>query len=422
MARVVVTGLGVVAPIAVGGGAFASALRDTRGAFSALDVDGVGHPLPVAPLDGFVFADALAPHRDRCPAFATRAAAIGHRSARTVQTALVAALEAIEDAGLASGAEALAGVGVVVAGQNVNQRLGFEQAARFAAAPEHVSPAYAMHYLDTDHVGALSEMMGARGEGMTIGGASASGNVAMVHAMRLLRAGYMDACLVVGAMTDLSPVELVALHALGALAGERFAARPADACRPFDRDREGFVYGPSCACLVLESASHAARRGAPIWAELLGGSIVLDGRRTAEPSASGEAAAMRGALASAGIPAESVYYLNAHGTASVLGDPTELDAATEVFGDHLGRMWVNSTKGLVGHGITSAGVVEAAATLVQMRHGFVHGNRNLSNPLRDRVRFAPSESVAAELAIAMSNSFGFGGFNSSIVFARRAGD
>src|SRR5262249_39140956 len=137
-------------------------LREAKAVFSALHVEGVGHPLPVALLDGFVFADALVPHLARCPALAARASAIGHRAARTVQAALIAAPAAIADARLDASAEALATCGVVVAGQNVNQRLGFEQAARFAATPELVSPAYAMHYLDTDHVGALSEMLGTR--------------------------------------------------------------------------------------------------------------------------------------------------------------------------------------------------------------------------------------------------------------------
>jgi malonyl-ACP decarboxylase len=403
--RVVVTGLGVVAPTAIGVPAFASALREGRSSFGVLRAQGVRRELPAALLDGFSFAESLKAHAGD---LASRAERIGRRSSRTVQVALLAALEAAVEAG------DLDRCGVIVAGQNVDQRSVFENAVRFTSAPEHLSPAYAMHHLDTDLVGAVSELIGSHAEGMTVGGASASGNVAIVQAMRLVRDGYLPSCLVVGAMTDLSPMELGALESLGALAGEKYG--PDEACRPFDRDREGFVYGQSCACILLESRARAIARGARIAGELLGGSVVLDGRRSTEPSAHGEASAMRKALADARI--EKIDYLNAHGTASRIGDSTEVEAICDVLADQLPRVWVNSTKGLVGHGLCSAGVVEAVATLLQMKGAFVHPNKNLANPLRDGVRFAPSESVAADLAIAMSNSFGFGGLNSTIVLGR----
>lgn len=426
--RVFVTGLGIVAPSAIGVPAFASALREGRSAFAVLRAEGVRRELPVALLDGFELAPslhALQAHAGAAPALVARAEHLGRRSARSVQVALLAALEAVLDAGLAADEAVLGRCGVVVAGQNLNQRAVFENAARFAAVPEHLSPSYAMHHLDTDHVAAISELLGLRSEGMTVGGASASGNVAIVQAMRLVRGGYVESCLVVGAMTDLSPMELGALESLGALAGERYGARPDEACRPFDRDREGFVYGQSCACILLESAAHARSRGARIAGEILGGSVVLDGRRSTEPSALGEATAMRRALADARVRPELVDYVNAHGTSSRIGDATELEAIADVLAEHLPRAWVNSTKGLVGHGLSAAGVTEALATLLQMRGGFVHPNKNLANPLREGFRLAPAESVGVELAVAMSNSFGFGGFNSSIVLAspsRNAGE
>jgi malonyl-ACP decarboxylase len=424
--RVVITGMGIVSPCAIGVPAFTSALREGRpSAFSSLRVEGIRRDLPAALLDGFAFASSLEAHANAAPVRVASAERIGRRSARTIQVALLAALEAIIDAGLGDAVNApahdalLARCGVVVAGQNLNQRTVFDNAIAFTTAPEHLSPAYAMHCLDTDHVGAISELLGSRAEGMSIGGASASGNVAIVQALRLVRDGYLPACLVVGAMTDLSPMELGALESLGALAGAE-QQRPDESCRPFDRDREGFVYGQSCACMVLESLEHARARGARISGEVLGGSVVLDGRRSTEPSAHGEASAMKKALADARIEPAKIDYLNAHGTASRIGDSTEIEAIADVLGaDHLRRVWVNSTKGLVGHGLTAAGVTEAVATILQMREGFVHANKNLVNPLREGVRFAPAaESVAADLGIAMSNSFGFGGFNTSIVVSR----
>jgi malonyl-ACP decarboxylase len=145
---------------------------------------------------------------------------------------------------------------------------------------------------------------------------------------------------------------------------------------------------------------------------------VLDGHRGTEPNANGEARAMSLALSRACLAPDRVDYLNAHGTASRLGDAAELEAVAQVFRAGLPRLRVNSTKALTGHALSAAGVIEAVATLIQMNEGFLHPNPNLDEPMRSDVGFVRKVREAADVRIAMSNSFGFGGINTSILFAR----
>jgi malonyl-ACP decarboxylase len=251
-----------------------------------------------------------------------------------------------------------------------------------------------------------------------VGGASASGNVAIVNAARLVAAGELDVCLVLGALTELSGMERQAFANSGAMALAGGGTDPASRCRPFDADRGGFVPGQGAACLVLESAGSARRRGTAGWAAVAGHALRLDGSSLACPDAAGEAAVMAEALHRAGLVPGRVDYVNAHGTGSRLGDETEIAALHKVFGDHLARPWLNSTKGLVGHCLCAAGVVEAVATLLQMRDGFVHPNANLDQPIDACARFAGGRAEPARVGVALSNAFGFGGFNTSVVFAR----
>jgi malonyl-ACP decarboxylase len=302
-------------------------------------------------------------------------------------------------------------IGVVVAGNNLTGSYVQDQYARFLNH-SRIPAMLALHMYDTDHVGTLSEIFGVTGEGCTVGGASASGNVAIVTGARLVETGAVDACLVVGAMTELGPMEWSAFASLGAVAGSRRADPASAACRPFDRAREGFAPGQGSACLVLERAETARRRGIAALAGLAGYAIVLDGNRLANPNPHGQMRAMRAALASAGIGPEQVDYINAHATASELGDEVETRALVEVFG---GRPWINSTKGLIGHCLSAAGVVEAVATVLQIRGGFVHPNALLTDPVDPGARFAGAEAAPACLRVAVSNSFGFGGFNTSVV-------
>jgi malonyl-ACP decarboxylase len=298
-------------------------------------------------------------------------------------------------------------VAVIVAGNNIHQSYITGHFSRYLEQPAYISPRYAVNFFDTHVLGAVSELVGARGFGFTAGGASASGNVALFQAFHSLRSGQASVCLCVGALADYSSFELQAFINLGAMSAESH-------CRPFDSHRTGFVYGQGSACIILETRSHARNRGAAPLAQLAGVSLNLDANHSAEPEAAGEARAMRQALHSAEMDPAAIDYVNAHGTASQAGDLAEAAALREVFCQPSMPL-INSTKALTGHTLYAAGIVEAIATIIQMRESFIHPNPFLDYPIDTELRFAGKHTQPAIIRAALSNSFGFGGINSSVV-------
>lgn len=419
---VAVTGLGIVSSIGGNVADFTRSLRDGRCGVGFLKRRAVGE-LPTC-VGAEIAEFSLMPWIARCDRgefekeVLERARQALHGGPFGVQVSTAAALEAWTQAQLLRRGVPSRRMGIVVAGSNLNQGYVFDAWLKYQKLPQCVSPKYSMHYWDTDHVGVLSEVLGIRGEGFSVGGASASGNVAIIKAWQLIQLEAVDVCLVVGAMADLSPVELQGYFNVGAMGGRRFRECPDEACRPFDEDHEGFVYGEAAGCLVLESVQSAKGRGVPVLAEVLGTSLLLDGNRLANPNKDGEVQAMEEALRQARVPREEIDYVNAHGSSSPLGDETEVQAMKEVFRGSLPRLWINSTKGLMGHCLTAAGVVEAIAVVVQMQHGFVHPNRNLVRPIDLDCRFCPAQSIEAPIRRVMKNSFGFGGINSAVVFGK----
>ncbi|MGW4463816.1 beta-ketoacyl synthase N-terminal-like domain-containing protein [Micromonospora sp. NPDC004704] len=406
---VAVTGTGIVCAIGADVPAFTAALRSGRSGVTATP-EGLA-----APITGWSFPDAVSGLPEPLRRRAMRAAA---RAPMPIRAAVAAALQAWTAARLPEAPVPDHRVGVVVAGHNLTARYTHDLFRNFLDSPAYLPARFALHVQDTDHVGTLSEVLSATGEGFTVGGASASGNVGIVHAARLVATGAVDCCVLVGAVTELTPMHHRGFAVLGALAEP--GGDPAAACRPFDLDRRGFVPGEAAAALVLESAMSAARRGAVAVATVAGHALGLDGNRLADPNAGGEARVIGAALAAAGVDRHEVDYVNAHGTGSRLGDETELAALHAVLGDAAGRPWVNATKALTGHCLGSAGVVEAVATVAQLAGGFVHPNPNLDRPVDDRIRFAGAVPQPARLRYALSNGFGFGGINSAVVLARTA--
>lgn len=335
----------------------------------------------------------------------------------SVQAATAAALEAWTRADLTRKPISPERLGVVVAGNNLTKHVHYAMAPKFHNDPAYLPGRYAIQFLDTDHVGTLSEILEIRGEGFTAGGASASGNVGLIKGLQMLQLGLADGCLVVGGMTDLSPVEIQGFSNAGAMGGKQFVDEPDLACRPFDKDHEGFIYGQASACLFLETQTSAQRRGLPFLSELASGAMVLDGHRLSEPNVEGETRVMRTAMERAGITPDQVDYLNTHGSSSPLGDATEMKAVRNIWPEQ--TPWLNATKGITGHCLCAAGVVEAAATILQMNRGFLHPNRNLDHPIDPQARFASGTAQEADLKVALSNSFGFGGINSSIVLKKQ---
>ncbi|MGY0063715.1 beta-ketoacyl synthase N-terminal-like domain-containing protein [Streptomyces sp. LZ34] len=341
------------------------------------------------------------------------------RATRSKQYSLLAAAEAWSQAGLAPTRDA-ARTGIVVAGGNQAHRLYQEMGGKYRAAPSFVRPSYAIDLWDSDLLGTASELFGVLGEGLTTGGASAAGNVGLLAAFRMVRDGYADLCLVIAPMTELSPVELMALFNLGALGAKRCQDPAHERSRPFDTGHDGFIYGEGAAALVLESSHHAVARRARPLAHMLGGAVLLHGSRLTSPSREDEIRVMRRALADAGLNASQVNYVSAHATSTPLGDEAEAEALREVLGEHVPEVWVNATKSLTGHCLGAAAAIEAVACVQQLRLGFVHANANLKAPIpqADPLRLAPTHTVAAQPRHALSNAFGFGGINTCVVFGK----
>lgn len=401
--EIAVTGIGVLTALGDGAADFATQLRSgVCGVRSDDDVVVAARIAEVEFLQRLASLDLPGP-------LAKRAARAANRAPRGLQWTLLAALQAWREADLSCAPEA---IDLVVAGHNFGLGNQFRMAEKFRRQREYVPARYALQFMDTDHVGVLSEVFDIRGEGYTVGGASASGNVALLHALRRLRSGACEAILVAAPPVDLSPVEAHALRNAGAMAGDRYAAAPEHACRPFDRERDGFVFGEGCACLLLE-----ADRGRSCHGFVAGAAACLDGNRMADPKEEGEVRAMRRALADAGVDAGDIDYVNTHGTASTLGDEVEAAAIKRVFGD---RPWINATKGLTGHALCAASLVEAVAVLLQLEGGFLHPNRNLEDPIDPDLRFVGSTNHDATCHFSVSNAFGFGGINTAVVFKQGA--
>lgn len=332
------------------------------------------------------------------------------------QVATLATSQAWEDAQLetaiASGAINPQRIALVVGGSNFQQRSQQQLWQKYQSKPQFMRPTYGLTVWDTDMVGILSQCFQIRGEGYTVGAASASGALAIIHAARQILTGEADVSIAVGALFDCSAWECQGLRNLGAMGSDRFKDRPDLACRPFDRDHDGFIYGEGCGVLVLERAD---LREVDIHGTLLGWGLALDGNRSPEPSQAGEEQAMQTALKMSNLQPEQIDYVNTHGTSSPLGDRTE---AAALKGVGLSHCLVNSTKSLTGHCLTGAGVVEAIATLLQLKAQRCHGTDNLIHPIDPDLRWVTEASIPAKIEYAISNSFAFGGMNAAIAFGK----
>ena len=249
----------------------------------------------------------------------------------------------------------------------------------------------------------LSQRYGARGASVGTAATCASGTVALGDAMRIIRHGYADAVLVVGADDCLNRVNLAVNSTLGALA-PGFADEPSRACRPFDRARSGFVMSAGAAALLVESEEHARRRGAMILGEIAGYGVTSDAYHPTapQPDGSGAIAAMSAALDNARIPADEIDHVNAHGTGTQLNDEMEAEALHTVFGDATSSVPVTSTKSTTGH-------------LLAMRDGVIPPTINLDDPAFPELDIIANVAREARMRTVLSNSFGFGGHNAALV-------
>jgi 3-oxoacyl-[acyl-carrier-protein] synthase II len=285
--------------------------------------------------------------------------------------------------------------------------------------PHRVSPLFVPQALNNLAAGQIAIRFGAGGPSLCHATACAAGNHALGAAARLVRLGEADVMLAGGAEAAICPLAIGGFSNMRALSTRAEAL--STACRPFDRDRDGFVMGEGAGLLVLEGLEHARARGATIYAELLGSAETTDAYHITAPSPDGEGAArcMRLALHNAGLAVTDVDYINAHGTSTPLNDRTETAAIRSVFGAHADTLMVSSTKGVTGHLLGAAGGVEAIACVQALYTGTVPMTAHLqtADPECD-LDYVADGSRAAYPTVALSNGFGFGGTNGVVVFRR----
>jgi 3-oxoacyl-[acyl-carrier-protein] synthase II len=342
------------------------------------------------------------------------------RMDRFAQMALVAARQAEADSGLdiakerdRIGAAIATGIGGLLSFQDCTLTL-------FNRGADRVNPFSIPSIIPNMGAAWVSMELGTRGPLLAECTACAASNMAIGDAADTIRLGRAEVMLAGGTEAGVTPVGIAGFGAMRAIS--RRVDDPKRASRPFDRDRDGFVMGEGAAVLVLEELEHARARGAKIYAELTGYGLSSDALHITEPDPEGEcpARAMKMAFADAGIDPSEIDYINAHGTSTPLGDPSETKVIKNALGEENAyKTPVSSTKGATGHCLGGAGAVEATFSILAIRDGMIPPTINQENPDPEcDLDYVPNEARKANVRIAVSNSFGFGGHNASIVLRR----
>lgn len=336
------------------------------------------------------------------------------------QYGIVAAGKAIQDAGLDLAAIDLERAGVVI-GSGIGGIETFERQHTLVAQKNHlrVSPFFIPMMIPDMASGLISIQYGFKGPNFATVSACASSSNAIADAFMLIQRGAANVILSGGTEAAVTETAFSGFCASKALSTRN--EEPERASRPFDQGRDGFVMGEGASILVLEELGHARARNARIYAEVIGAGMSADAYHITAPSPDGNGAArsMTAALHDAGISPDRIDYINAHGTATDLGDIAETMAIKTVFGERAYKIPVNSTKSMVGHLLGAAGATELAATVLQMYNGVLHPTINLENPdPHCDLDYIPQKARKAEINYALSNSFGFGGHNISLIVKR----
>ncbi len=342
------------------------------------------------------------------------------RMDRFVQYAMTAADEALRSARLGADATFDRERCGVIIGSGIGGMETFETQHRALVekGPGRVSPFFIPMMISNMAAGHVSIRFGLKGPNFSPVSACASGAHAIGEALRLLQAGDADAVLAGGSEATITPMAVAGFGNMRALSTRN--DDPQRASRPFDKGRDGFVIGEGAGLIVLETEEHARRRNAPILCELLGYGASGDAYHMTAPCEDGEGAAraMVRALQDARLAPERIEYVNAHGTSTPAGDPIEVAAVKRVFGDHARRLMMGSTKSMTGHLLGAAGGIEAVVTALTLARGVVPPTINLDEPDPTcDLDFVPHKARHQKVSAALSNSFGFGGHNVTLVMA-----
>ena len=410
--RAVVTGMGAVTPIGNDAEAFLGSLvAGVSGVDRITAFDPAGHEVQIAAeVKGFDPQDWMDPKQAR-------------RMSRFSQLAVAAARQAIDSARLEIGDGNRDDVAVVVntGGGGIGE-VAVSEDVLIARGPTRVSPFMVPMMSPSMAACQISIQNGIRGPVITSVAACAAGVQAFVDAQRLIERGDAEVVVAGGAESAILPVSFAALANMGALS--RRNDDPQAASRPFDAERDGFVFGEAAGVLVVEAAEHAERRGAPILAEVAGGALTGDAFHISapEPSGQGAALAMRRAVRDAGLEMQQVEVVVAHGTSTPLNDATETRAIRVAFGEHADRLAVTSNKSMVGHTLGAAGAMSALSAVLTLRDGVVPPTINSTTPDPEcDLDIVRNEARPLAASVVIANGFGFGGQNAVSVFTRYAG-
>jgi len=411
MRRVVITGVGAVSPCGL----------DTETTWSSIKA-GKSGIATIALFDPAEYASKIA---GECKGFNAEDY-VPKRDVRSmdrfIHLAMGAAEQVMKSSGVAENDEELklrtgTLIGVGIGG------LGYiESMAKVLAAkgPSKITPYFIPGTISNLAPGQVSMKYGLKGVSYTNTSACASGAHAIGEAFRTIARGELDACVAGGAEAAITPLGVGGFAAMRALSKRNDA--PEKASRPWDTGRDGFVIAEGAGLVFMEEREHAIKRGATIYAEIVGYGASADAYHLTQPAPEGEGAqrAMRASLADAKLNVDQIDYINAHGTSTPVGDVLEIKAIRHVFGDHASKLWVSSTKSMTGHLLGAAGGLEAVFSVLALKEGVVPPTINLDDPDPEvaGIDLVPHESRNRALDVVLSNSFGFGGTNASLVFRK----
>jgi 3-oxoacyl-[acyl-carrier-protein] synthase II len=340
------------------------------------------------------------------------------RMDRFTQFAVAASLQAVEDARLTIDAANALECGVII-GNSVCGLLSISKQFKVLSeqGPSRISPILAPTMTGDSASVQVSLILGAKGRNYAPSSACSSGSDAIGQAYETIKLGNAKVMIAGGTEAPIMPIVIAAFSNIRALSAKN--GIPQEACRPFDAQRNGFVMSEGSAMMVLEDSDYAQRRGAPILAELASYSATSDAFHLTKPAPGGESAAyaVRLALEKASLSPDEIDYINAHGTATILNDITETTVIKSVFGDRARQIPISASKSMIGHLLGAAGSIEALITVLAMKHGIAPPTINLTHPDPEcDLDYVPNTARPVKMKTAISNSFGFGGHNSVLIF------
>ncbi|MDY0234942.1 MAG: beta-ketoacyl-ACP synthase II [Gudongella sp.] len=409
MKRVVVTGLGAISPLGNTKDELWDGLINGK--------CGIGYITKFDPIDHDVKIAAEVKNFDPALYMEKKEA---KRMDLFSQYAVAASKQAIEDGNVNLGELDLERIGTIIgSGIGGIATLEAEKEKMELKGPGRISPLFIPMMITNMAAGQVSMNLGLKGSSMTITTACASATHAIGEAFRSIKFGYQDMIVTGGTESSITKLSVAGFTAMKALSTRNES--PQTSSRPFDKERDGFIMGEGSGIIILEELEHALKRGAKIYAELVGYGSTSDAFHITQPDpeAKGASKSMQLAISEAGIQKEEVDYINAHGTSTYFNDKLESLAIETVFGEYAKDINISSTKSMTGHLLGAAGGVEAIATVLSIKNNIIPPTINYNTPDEEcRLNYTPNKAVNREVDYAMSNSLGFGGHNASILFKK----